>query len=518
MDSISAKEWDDLSPKQRADFLVELNAQRKKAGLSEIGLSNYEKRSSRVTTKALLEVFEAGESKGKETDLEIKVLVMLRDMLGLDHTDLYPKSQSLVDDLGCDELDLVEVIMEIEKEFDLSISDDKVDRTRTVQDLIDLVVSEKGRSLETVHEKATDLPKEDELDLVFSFDDTGSMHTVRQVVRRNISALVNSLFSKIPKLRIGIIIHNDYCDIPNHIYTLDLTSNRDEINRFINRSSPQGGGDAPECYELALSEANKMSWKSSNRALIVIGDEVPHEVGYRHPKMPGPNTIDWRTEASLLSTAGVRVYGVQALGSTRSRNFYETISKTTDGVKLDLTQFQHVETYIMAIAHHQAGGLDEYQKSDPVFASNLSLRNMFDRLRGRSGSLSSGDFSTMSRFQVMNVDHVMKIKDFVEMNGLTYKRGRGFYKLIERTADGAANFEIVQADKQVIFVEKATGNVIEDTVWCRQQLGVPFGTKGTVRPLSIPHVMSKYDVFIQSNSFTRNLDPGVQFLFELDHR
>ena len=112
----------------------------------------------------------------------------------------------------------------------------------------------------------------------------------------------------------------------------------------------------------------------------------------------------------------------------------------------------------------------------------------------------------------------MSIRDFVETNGLTFRKGKGYYQLIGRTADGKANSEIIQADKEVLFVDKSTGETISDTYWCREKLGVPFGTKATVRPLSMPHIMDKYEIFIQSNSVNRKLDSGTKFLYCLDHR
>ena len=113
----------------------------------------------------------------------------------------------------------------------------------------------------------------------------------------------------------------------------------------------------------------------------------------------------------------------------------------------------------------------------------------------------------------MKVENQMTIRDFVEMNGCTFKKGNGYYSLIPRTADGKANSEIIQSDKLVIFVDKETGEVSEDTVANRKLLGIPYGTKATCRPLQIPDVMNKYEIFIQSNSYNRNLDEGTRFLY-----
>lgn len=48
---------------------------------------------------------------------------------------------SFVDDLGADSLDLVELIMSMEEEFDMDISDEDADKMITVKDVINYVVS-----------------------------------------------------------------------------------------------------------------------------------------------------------------------------------------------------------------------------------------------------------------------------------------------------------------------------------------------------------------------------------------
>lgn len=354
------------------------------------------------------------------------------------------------------------------------------------------------------------------MDLAISFDDTGSMSSVRRLVRQRINSLLDDLFSKIPDLRVACIVHNDYCDAPHHIFVMDFSTDKTNIKKFINQDSPCGGGDAPECYELALHEATKLSWKADKRAFIMIGDEVPHQVGYSYGRHK--NELDWKKETETLKEMGIQIYGVQALGRRGSTYFYDGISRLSGGIKLDLAQFQHITEYINAVAYHQSGQLESYEKSNPEFSTNFALKNMFSRLKGAADSslFSSEKIELLSKFQVMSVPDEMVIRNFVEANGCTFRRGRGYYQLIERTADGKSNWEEIQPDKEVIFVDKATGETHSDTKWCREQLGIPYGTRGKVRPLQIPEVMNKYDVFIQSNSFTRKLDPGTKFLYELD--
>ena len=46
---------------------------------------------------------------------------------------------SLVDDIGADSLDVVEIVMQIEEEFDIEIPDEEVEKLTTVQEIIDYV-------------------------------------------------------------------------------------------------------------------------------------------------------------------------------------------------------------------------------------------------------------------------------------------------------------------------------------------------------------------------------------------
>lgn len=43
------------------------------------------------------------------------------------------------DDLGADSLDSIELILELEKNFDIEVSDEEIDYIQTVQDILDLV-------------------------------------------------------------------------------------------------------------------------------------------------------------------------------------------------------------------------------------------------------------------------------------------------------------------------------------------------------------------------------------------
>jgi len=55
------------------------------------------------------------------------------DQLGVDEADVKPEA-SFVDDLNADSLDLVELIMSLEEEFGIEISDEDAEKIKTVGD------------------------------------------------------------------------------------------------------------------------------------------------------------------------------------------------------------------------------------------------------------------------------------------------------------------------------------------------------------------------------------------------
>ncbi len=71
---------------------------------------------------------------------EDKVKKIIAEKLSVDLSDVVPEA-SFVDDLGADSLDLVELIMSMEEEFDIEISDDDSEKMITVQDAIDYLRS-----------------------------------------------------------------------------------------------------------------------------------------------------------------------------------------------------------------------------------------------------------------------------------------------------------------------------------------------------------------------------------------
>lgn len=66
--------------------------------------------------------------------IEEKVINIVSEVIGVD-----AKSEDTFEDLYADSLDLVEIVIECEKEFSYPITDDKAQNLKTVRDLVNLI-------------------------------------------------------------------------------------------------------------------------------------------------------------------------------------------------------------------------------------------------------------------------------------------------------------------------------------------------------------------------------------------
>ncbi|MDQ7056364.1 acyl carrier protein [Persephonella sp.] len=75
--------------------------------------------------------------------MEERIKEIIADQLGIDVEQIKPESK-FVDDLGADSLDVVELIMAFEEEFDVEIPDEDAEKIQTVGDVIEYIKQKKG--------------------------------------------------------------------------------------------------------------------------------------------------------------------------------------------------------------------------------------------------------------------------------------------------------------------------------------------------------------------------------------
>ena len=378
---------------------------------------------------------------------------------------------------------------------------------------------------------------ENKIDLVVSFDTTGSMYPVLSQVRAQVEQFVKDMFNEFSDLRLGIIAHGDYCDKdrPYTIRIMDLTRDEDKLCKFIRETEQTCGGDADECYELVLNSAHSViNWRpDSDKIFILIGDASPHSPSYSMNK----DKLDWKDETEKLRKLGVKVFSVHALAYYRSssRAFYNSVAETTGGVYLTLDQFNEIMELIKATLYQQ-GGEEKLNEYISIIRDSGKLTNSMDRnfrrLMGEKVEVEEytptrnwrastrratapGKVKEMAelvpvtpgRFQVMTVDENCDIKGFVTKNGIEFKKGRGFYELTKA--------ETVQQYKEVIMQDRETGEMFVGTQ-VREKLGLqPQTESGGVNERLHADKARDFRVFVQSTSVNRKLIGGTMFLYEI---
>lgn len=338
-------------------------------------------------------------------------------------------------------------------------------------------------------------------DIVFSFDDTGSMSACRRIVRDLIDKISAELLVACgDSLNVGVMIHGDYCDpVPDPCVSLDLGKDWVKIKRFLEEKRQFHGGDAPECYELVLNRAKKMNWRvNANKILAVIGDEVPHDARYRLNK----DGIDYEKEIQDLSKMGVKIVSIQAMNNRYAEPFYSHMAKATDGYHLRLTQLNQISDLLKAICYNSSGKLADFEALSAKVESfkSQSFRRNIDILAGRTSSPLKVD--GLTEFQMFTVDRDASIRDFVIDLGLNFTRGCGYYEFTKP--------EIVQDYKKVVVQDRNTEVFYPDKDG-RDLLRLP--STGTVK-INPKNYDKKYRFFIQSTSNNRVLKSGTTFLYD----
>lgn len=209
--------------------------------------------------------------------------------------------------------------------------------TITTETTTDVKVNiEPGETL-TLDDKVTPKGK-GKLDMVIAFDTTGSMAAYIDDVRHQVAEMIPRIFKDNEDLRLGIVAFGDYCDMDNRetfgdaYQCIPLTDNENDIIKFVKESKDTSGGDGDEFYELVLRKIiDESPWREdSSKAILLIADAAPHEVGYTYRDYVVGNQIDWRTEAKKAADMKIKIDTVSICG----RPWYKELSAMTNGISV----------------------------------------------------------------------------------------------------------------------------------------------------------------------------------------
>ena len=197
------------------------------------------------------------------------------------------------------------------------------------------------------------------LDMVIAFDTTGSMAMYINAVKSHVTELIPKLFKQNPDLRIGIVAFGDYCDMPSKdrfgsaYQVCELTDNENRLIEFITNAQSTNGGDGDEFYELVIKKiVEETNWREgSTKAVLLIADAEPHEVGYSYGDRVVNNQIDWREEAKKAAEKGIK-FDTLTIGET---GWYKELSSTTNGVSAPFSTSSKTSQLVEAAALARGG-------------------------------------------------------------------------------------------------------------------------------------------------------------------
>ena len=367
------------------------------------------------------------------------------------------------------------------------------------------------------------------MDIVWTLDSTGSMASCRWEATQKILAAAQKLFEIIPDLRIGIIMHGDYCDAHDSYVTkhLPLTNNPEAVYNFLSTTGHTWGGDSPECYELVMAEARELQpWRpDAKKILVMTGDATPHNLtAYLH-EYKDRKALDWSRELEKLKEAGIITYAIQCLARREANSFWSAIAASGGTPKLELGQFSNIVEVISAIAFKQAGDEQLNNYATSLFEGQLLNRDLARIIAALQNKNIETEATRMfgdtglevvppSRFQILTVTSEMctttksgrpsiPIKDFITASGAKFQVGRAFYPW--------THSETIRVGREIVLVNRASGDMLTG-IKARDMLGLPRDRTLTMSPKNM--LEKDYDVFIQSTSNNRKLEPG-KLLYEV---
>jgi acyl carrier protein len=73
-------------------------------------------------------------------EIKNRIVEIIANQLGIEEDDVTAEA-SVIDDLGADSLDVVELVMALEEEFDLEIPDEEAEKITSVQNIFDYMTN-----------------------------------------------------------------------------------------------------------------------------------------------------------------------------------------------------------------------------------------------------------------------------------------------------------------------------------------------------------------------------------------
>jgi len=223
------------------------------------------------------------------------------------------------------------------------------------------------------------------LDLVFTFDCTGSMGEYILAAKQGIENIAQRLVqSEGYDLRFGLVAYRDHPPQDKTFVTksFPFTASLADIHCSLSSLSADGGGDGPEAVAAALKATCDADWRDdATKVCILIADAPPHGLGESGDGFPDgdPDGVDPLAVLDKMSSMGVTVYSVgcqPALSSYRfATEFFIACAERTNGQAVALGSAAALADVIMggaieemdleALSNQVAGLSAQYRALEP---------------------------------------------------------------------------------------------------------------------------------------------------------
>jgi Vault protein inter-alpha-trypsin domain/von Willebrand factor type A domain len=236
-----------------------------------------------------------------------------------------------------------------------------------------------------------------EIDLVFLFDETGSMGPYITEVQRHILHIIKAIQASplCKSLRIGLVGYRDHPPQDSTFVTrgIPLTDDVESIERGVLAMSAQGGGDGPEAVTDGLVDVVRLGFRPrAARTVIWIGDAPPHGVSPHGDGFPEgcPCGAHWYTQAENCREMGVVIHAVACMPGLATypggEDVYRAVARASRGLYIPLSEAPKLIPLVTGLAESEldkqrvSAAIDEQLKAHRAELEPLTEDDRLERI------------------------------------------------------------------------------------------------------------------------------------------
>lgn len=202
------------------------------------------------------------------------------------------------------------------------------------------------------------------INLVFASDTTGSMGEDRENIKQKMDYFCGEIKQLLPDLvgdmEIAFVGVGDHCDGAKMLQVTAFSADVATLKNNIASIVGTGGGDTPEAYECLFKIMNGWDIEGTNTVLILVGDSIPHGIGYSGNDDGCPNRVNWKEELTALKKK-VRAFYFINCGSSSTLKRLQRLMAEDEEHYIDVGKnFTRLTNIVHGIIAKEVGEIDKY--------------------------------------------------------------------------------------------------------------------------------------------------------------